>query len=492
MQRLKQPANTNKQHFVKRYFDAYQDGVLSERETETYRQHLSTCDECQTWVDSQLRITQQLRNEALSSKRLSPATTTRIQQHISSRMRRALIMNSIKTFVGSAVTIAVLAVIIGFFVWQTRNINTVEIVEEVTPDVEAVTQATSESAIAAVATKEQLIEAVLAGDAATVEQILKAGISPDVTDSSGDSILELAVFDAISSGNTDIVELLVNHGADVNVLTKVRDELLPQAAQAGQPEVTQLLLDAGADVNSTMTFVANSGAYFNEAPAILHAVDDNHIEVVELLIAYGADVNLTEKAFNGHALFSAAFYNYTELVTLLLDNGADPHIHTNWDEGITPLHGAADNGSAQAIQALLDGGANPDIQTNTGLTPIMHMISYGWAGNKHEIAKTFLEGGADPNVQDNEGNTALHIAIREDVPIVIPLLIEHGIALDIENNDGDTALHIAVKRKRAEVVSILLENGASFDLENNDGETAIDVATDEEIIEMLREAGAEE
>ncbi len=121
-------------HIVRKQFDAYHDGVLTEAETAVYHQHLSTCEECQTWTNVQGGIAHQLRNEASLSKRLSPAATARIQQHISRRMRRALIMNNIRTFVSATAAIALLAIVTGYFIWQTRNLNTVETEVELSQD----------------------------------------------------------------------------------------------------------------------------------------------------------------------------------------------------------------------------------------------------------------------------------------------------------------------------------------------------------------------
>ncbi|MCP4422065.1 MAG: hypothetical protein GY805_36090 [Chloroflexi bacterium] len=67
-------------------------------------------------------------------------------------------MNNINTFVGAMAAIVVLAAIVGFFVWQTRNINTgktAETVEQDTTELETEAQATPESVIEAGATDEQ-------------------------------------------------------------------------------------------------------------------------------------------------------------------------------------------------------------------------------------------------------------------------------------------------------------------------------------------------
>lgn len=111
------------QHLVIVQFDAYQDGALTEAETAAYRQHLASCRECQKWVDNQIRLAGQLRNEAPAPAKLSSAAAARVEQGLSSRLRRSLIVNKVTTAVGSVAAVAVLVAIIGTFIWQYRGLN---------------------------------------------------------------------------------------------------------------------------------------------------------------------------------------------------------------------------------------------------------------------------------------------------------------------------------------------------------------------------------
>lgn len=443
---------------------------MSDAETRRFQQHLADCQQCQEWVDRQENLIERLRMEATPQSRLSPTASERVQRNLYGRMRRAMIMNNVKTFVGAAAGLAVLVVIVGFFVLQTGNFKTIDPAAgtpeptSIPPTLNAISIALTQQALTSTPIPppseldEQLFEAVAAKDTAAVEKFLNDGANPNTINAEGLPVLLRAIRGAWASGNNDIVELLLAFGADVNEHNSSDFAYLPQAAYSGQLEVVQLLLDAGADVNATKTFTSWTGAIQLQAPALLHAVDGNYIEVAELLIEHGANVNQTEMAHNVYPLFVAAFSNYSEMVTLLLDNGADPAIRTGWETGNTALHGAAYNGAVEAVQALLAGGANVDVQTNTGLTPLMYAISEG-IHRRAEIVATLLEGGADPNAQDNSGSTALHHAARRGQSDILLLVIEHGALADIENNSG---------------------------------KTAVDVAATDEIAEMLRDAGATE
>ena len=271
---------SDQEHLVISQYDAYQDGALTEAETTLYRQHLDTCSECRIWAENQVNIARQLANEAPAPAILSPAAAARIQQNVSSKMRRALIMNNVRTVTGGAVAFAVLALVVGIFVWQSRTLNTIDFVEQVVPEIDTDGQATPEIVAASAVTDEQLIEAVNAKDAAEVEKLLKAGANADAFDSTGDPILKAAIM----QGNTEIARLLVENGADVNATDKDGNALLGKAAYMGDLEIVQLMLDAGADANAMMKTGSGSDPGIN-VPVLQEAVNGNNSEIVELLIA---------------------------------------------------------------------------------------------------------------------------------------------------------------------------------------------------------------
>jgi len=115
---------------------------------------------------------------------------------------------------------------------------------------------------------------------------------------------------ASENGYTEIVQLLLEKGADVNAETNDGKTALMYAAAKGRTEIVQLLLEKGADVNTKIY----------GTPILLWAHENGHTKIIQLLLEKGADVNAKNK-YGETALMRAAKEKHIEIVQLLLENG---------------------------------------------------------------------------------------------------------------------------------------------------------------------------
>ena len=99
---------------------------------------------------------------------------------------------------------------------------------------------------------ELLIEAVAANDAAEVERLLEAGVAPTLTDFSGRSLMEAAILGAKISGDTKVLELLVEHGADASAL---ESDVLAGRVSASDG-IIEILMEKGTDINVLLPLAA--------------------------------------------------------------------------------------------------------------------------------------------------------------------------------------------------------------------------------------------
>jgi ankyrin repeat protein len=238
------------------------------------------------------------------------------------------------------------------------------------------------------------------------------------------------------------------------------DEALYLAAETGNLESVQSLLSGGAKPDM------RAGEH-GETP-LMNAARWGQIGVARLLMAAGATVDCkTEEAWTG--LHAACVGKHTEIVALLLDQGADPNVysyHRAFDEQLgwhflaTPLHIAAANGSVEVAAKLLAKGASVgESWQEDRRTPIFYAAAYGHA----DMIALLCKHGADPNSREHLheytvflDRTPLHYAARNGHAEATKVLLACGAeARAKESNSGQTALQMARAAKHRQVVEQL-------------------------------------
>ncbi len=162
-----------------------------------------------------------------------------------------------------------------------------------------------------------------------------------------------------SNPNLNLVSDLIVLGANVDWQDEDNDGWAPLhgAARDGRVEIVRMLIDAGANVN----------VQTNYGKTPLHwAAWNGRVEVVRMLIGAGADVNLKDND-GWTPLHVAAGYGRVEIARMLIDAKADLNVQDNSEQ--TPLHRAADNGRVDIARMLIAAGARKDISNIAGKFP---------------------------------------------------------------------------------------------------------------------------
>lgn len=262
---------------------------------------------------------------------------------------------------------------------------------------------------------------------------------------------------ASANGYEDVIDKLLDMGADVEA--DDNDGLTPLflAADTGQTAVAETLLSKGA--------LVDAGDEDGPTPLFL-ALRSKHTAIVELLIKWGANLE-TKDADGWTPLFLATVTEHAANVKLLIESGADVDVvvpvmkdvgdgHLNVEFEVTPLLWAARNGYATIMECLLKGGADLAVRTSSGETPLLLAARGG-----HPLAvRLLLDAGADATVQDIAGRTALAVAASGSHYSVAKLLVEHGVDVMAKDTGGRTALHLAATKDYVVVVLLLLDAGA--------------------------------
>ena len=247
-----------------------------------------------------------------------------------------------------------------------------------------------------------LIEAVRAGDAARVAELLDQDADPATAGPDGTTPLHWAARGA----HRAIVERLLAGGADATAANRYGVTPLALAAGTGDEATIAALLDGGADPN---------GASPEGETVLMVAARTGRVPALEQLLRAGADVNATEGWRSQTALMWAAAENNADAVAALIAAGAA--IEARSDSGLTALLFAIREGQLDAMRALLDAGAdvNAGVNNRTASTSSYTPAASGHTSplvlaiiNAHyELADLLLASAADPNAPDARGS-ALH------------------------------------------------------------------------------------
>ena len=146
---------------------------------------------------------------------------------------------------------------------------------------------------------------------------------------------------AIENGDVPKVREFISAGVDINAEDDNGDTALLTASWSGNKEIVELLLANGADVNY------ETDAYFYTA--LMRASGQRHAEIVRLLLNYGANVN-AEDDWQLTSLMRAAESGHFEVVRLLLERGADASLRD--DRGKTALELAEESGHFEVAEFI--------------------------------------------------------------------------------------------------------------------------------------------
>ena len=266
-----------------------------------------------------------------------------------------------------------------------------------------------------------------------------------------------AIVEAAYGGHTDVVEVLLNRGANMEQSdNNRRHTALLAAASEGHEPTVRFLLNASASINASDE---------NDMTALHLVIHNGWHSLTEVLLANGASVSTT--AGNGMTpLITAASRDNAKGVELLLSAGAD--IEARDEKTLTALTHASRNNCNSAMQILLQHGAStktpPDI-----MSPLYIATSQD---NKLGVS-LLLGAGADPEVNFKGDCTPLLLAARKGNGDILQILLAHKVSTETRSLDSHTALLIAAIRGDLDMVKSLLDAGANPEAKASGGATAV-------------------
>ncbi|XP_062618727.1 ankyrin-3-like [Saccostrea cucullata] len=292
--------------------------------------------------------------------------------------------------------------------------------------------------------------------------------------------------------NVDIVERLLQLGANPNTLTANKSTSLIMAAtddahnfevnrQAGvkRNQTIECLIKYGTKVNLRNNFECSPLHFciFNKVPR----------NTIELLISNGADINLCFKSGES-LLHTACKLGYDIMVQVLLNKGININLRDT--DGDSPLWNACLNGHEGTVKFLLSNGANINLSNDKGDTAL-HVA----CECKHtNIVKCLLDSGADINACNSNGESPFWRACFFGNDSTLKLLVQNNANINLCRNDGISPLFISCLKGFENKVKILLNNDADVNLCDNKCLSPIGRASFDgrnNIIQLLLDKGAD-
>lgn len=255
------------------------------------------------------------------------------------------------------------------------------------------------------------------------------------------ALLEAVILSDGGARHQEIVRLLIDHGANIEIPDNNGTTALEHARARGFWEIEQILFAAGQRRDADLILAADRGdvetvRQILAQGASVHAQDEqgrtaliaaaygNHLAVAELLIRLGADVNRQDRTQQSAYLISTS-EGYLDLLRLTLQAGADVHSLDSYNG--TGLIRAADRGHVEIIRELLKTDIRIDHINNLGWTALLEAIILGDGGPRHaEVVRLLVEAGADVNLADSKRTTPLAHARQRGYRQIIEILEAAG------------------------------------------------------------------
>ena len=338
-----------------------------------------------------------------------------------------------------------------------------------------------------------------------VQFLLENGADIDSRDGEGSTMLHAlyGVFENIRCecndearakaevGARDILELLLNHGANVNLQDNDGATPLLLAARGLDVDYSSILLEHGAETNmKNKDGKSPLHEVFKEFVGLSFSPYYNffHCSIAQLLLEHGANANDKDKDYTTplHLAMEMGFY---DAVQILLEHDAEPSVANK--DGITPLHlvfepryyhnyrhHSPENNevvAASFARLLLDHGADVNAMDKDHTTPLLLAVQW----KMYDITRNFVSRGAEPNVKNDRGTTPLHLLLdgkfsnEDDIPDLVRLFLDHGADVDARDKNHATPLLLAAEEHMDDIARILLERGAYPNVKNIWGKTPL-------------------
>ncbi len=268
---------------------------------------------------------------------------------------------------------------------------------------------------------------------------LKGGLSTEVVDINGNTPIK----NAVQSNQADCIDLLLKYNADLKAMSPSNETILHTAASVGNIKILTTCLEAGLDVN------------------IQTKIEDDLNQEPETAVVATSEGET--------ALMRAVQSNQTQAFRFLIKHNANYKLKNKNNESI--FHVATNIGNVEVVNYCLEKGLDLNEPNVYGKTPFMNAIELN---NVENIDLLINNAKPNFNLKDKEMNSILHFAAQNGNLALLEQGIKAGLNINDENTVGQTPLIKAIQFGQSEeMIDILIKQGADFKKVNKLGNSAL-------------------
>ena len=307
--------------------------------------------------------------------------------------------------------------------------------------------------------------------------LYRSSPSPDMECPHRESALEIASY----WGLEELVTVLLDHSTGS---CPGLERPLVFASQAGAVNVVDLLLRYGAQVNLPVD-VRSVFCVGETSTALGAACEQGSLPVAKVLIENGANPHVGDTP----PMHAAILADQPIMVDFLLKEGTN--VNATDSEKRTALQYAAFHNSVEAAKLLLDAHCDLDFIDDWGMTAL-HYAAGEVLIEGVDVVKCLLDAHCNLKLKDYKGMTALHHAACQVAEYgtdvggygtdvggyganVVRLLLDAHCDLNLKAENGRTALHFAAYSFALDILELLLDRGADASAKDKSGRTARNV-----------------
>lgn len=325
-----------------------------------------------------------------------------------------------------------------------------------------------------------LFRAAQAGQAETVELLLRSGAEVNAADHYGMTALMLAA----RSGQGDVVALLLKAGARVELADHGGNTALTHArTHGGDPRVVGLLLSADPHLGATGLVHQPAAKIIGPVSRATPPDQDLYSGWSDLAVAASrSSPALLEQLRRGETGVNDTISASTTLTLLVAARSNAPatlDALLSWRPALATSARAkeafllaAETGEDRVLATMLAHGISPDVLSPEGAPAIVAAARAGHSGTVGLLVSAHADAGST----DRGGQSALSVAARNSDSALVEILLRAGAPVNSADAVGRTALWYAARVGDSKGVVSLLQHGADPDHADSSGVTPLGAA----------------